>query len=154
MICYFLTGQKYLHIYEPLNGRSSGPYTFTINTLLKENFRHTIRLNNVNPNGHYFYCFGFSDHVLDEQNGYLGQETGQGTWSTGLNKYICENGENKGQKEQKFGQNDTITLIGNNGVISFMINDRENDYSYNMNTTNLYIGFTVYYVGDQFEIIC
>jgi hypothetical protein len=46
-----------------------------------------------------------------------------------------------------------ITIWGNNGKVGMRLNGEDNKYIYDMKTTDLWLGFTLYKRGDQLEII-
>jgi len=132
---------------------SQGPKTFTINKLLGLNFSYSLRANKCNPSYHGYTAIGLSNReILDENKGYLGQEYGQGTWAISPSTYIGEDGKNT-QQGIGYKEGDIITFTGSNGVVTYMKNHEPNSYSYDMKTTNLYPAFTLYGVGDQYEIL-
>ena len=52
-----------------------------------------------------------------------------------------------------FKQGSVITIWGNNGRVGMRLNGQDNKFVYNMKTTDLWLGFTLYREGDQIEIV-
>jgi hypothetical protein len=53
----------------------------------------------------------------------------------------------------RWGNGAVLTIWGNNGMVGMRLNGNPNSYMYNMRTTNLWLGVTLYWAGDQVEII-
>jgi hypothetical protein len=52
-----------------------------------------------------------------------------------------------------WGNGAVITIWGNNGLVGMRLNGQPNGYVYNMRTSNLWLGVTLYANGDQVEIV-
>jgi len=129
---------------------SNTHHTLTSTMLLESSFSISIRVLKMNPNG--YITIGVSNKQIDEKKGYLGGDFGKGSWG------ICGQGslgqEGNWTTGKTYKEGDIVTITGDNGVISYSVNDEDNSsFKYDMKTTNLYLGATFYYKGDELEII-
>jgi len=112
--------------------------TFTINNVLPIAF--TIRVK-VIKGSTVCMVIGISKTELNTEKIYLGGDIGD-SWGIAGNASLGENGKWSTGKTYKVG--DVVTISGNNGIISYHINDDDNSsYQYDMGTTTLYFGVSM-----------
>ena len=126
-----------------------GHKTLTCLELMPSNFETKIKVNECTVG---YVVLGVSNAVLNEARGYLGGEMGNGNWGIASNGSLGEKGTWKSGKSYKSG--DIVTIKGEDGIITYAVNDEwDTSYSCDMNTTELYIAASLYYKGNQIEII-
>lgn len=127
-------------------------YTFSNHEMLPHVFNVQIRMKNITFE--YVVC-GVSNKIIDSiaEYGYLGGDMGEGNWGIASNGAIGEEGKWRDESGKTYNTGDILTIKGNNGVITYAINDIFEDYSYDMKTTELYLSFTLYYSENEIEIL-
>lgn len=135
------------YIYRQDKSRS---YTFSCPEVLSSIFE--IRMKIIKSTCGYV-SIGVSKTILDENKTYLGGDLGTGNIGLASNKSLGLEGKWKGNCKG-FKTNDIVTLIGDNGVITYMVNDElDENFSYDMKTDELYLSFSFYYENDSIEIL-
>jgi len=76
---------------------------------------------------------------------------GTGNWGIASNGSLGEEGNWKSGLTYQAG--DIVTLKGEDGVISYAVNDKWADYTYTMKTSELYLSASLYYNNNQIELI-
>lgn len=103
----------------------------------------------------YKFCMiGFSKNSYNGEDKYLGGETGPNSWGVAGNGVIGE--ENKWNKnfETVFNfQADEITLNFDNGIIRFQINNKKNNYAYDLKEKEAYLSATLFHADSSVKII-
>jgi len=97
-----------------------------------------------------YVVVGFSRLKMHMAKGFLGGDLGTGNWGFAGNGALGEEG--KWQKADKFNQGDIISLIYENGIIRYEINNKRNNYSYRLSGP-LYLACSLYHNGDELEIL-
>jgi hypothetical protein len=89
---------------------------------------------------------------MNLSKGYIGGDLGKGNWGVAGNASVGEEG--KWKTHVGYGENDTVHLSIDNGLVSYYVNeDRSKPYFYQFkNTQNFYFTFSIYYQGDTIEI--
>ena len=113
--------------------------TFTINNILPITF--TIRVKVIKGSTGSM-VIGISKTELNTEKVFLGGDMGE-SWGIAGNSSLGENGKWTTGKTYKEG--DVVTISGNNGIISYHINDDDNSsYQYDMGTSTLYFGVSMH----------
>jgi len=123
-------------------------YTFSCPEMLSDSFEVKIKLNKSTSG---YVVIGVSDKVFDVKKGYLGGDMGKGNWGIASNGSLGNNGSWTSGKTYNTG--DIVTIKGEDGEISYAVNDVFDEKKYHMDTTELYLSFTLYYTGDELEIL-
>ena len=131
--------------------KSSSSKTFSCPDVLPASFEVKIKLINIHsPNT----VIGVSNKVHDESKVYLGGDLGPGNWGIAGNESLGEEGKWSSRQCLGFDIGDEIIIKGENGVISYSVNgNNDNNYSYDLRTTELYLSFSFYFENDTIEII-
>lgn len=98
-----------------------------------------------------FIVLGFSDKPLHLAKGFLGGDIGSGNWGLAGNGALGEEG--KWKRADSYKEGDIITLNFHNKVITYKINGKHNDYSFKFSKSSVYLACSMYYNGDELEII-
>jgi len=128
-------------------------YIHTSENVLPSKFTVSMRIVKHSSVG--YLSLGLYNEKMDGPGGWLGGDTGKGTWGINSNKAKGEEGKwNTGGGGLGFKEGDVFTINGDNGVITYSVNDKEHkDYKYDLKTTELYLAVTSHYKGDSVEII-
>ena len=121
--------------------------TFTLSNVLPACFRIPIRVIKGTTS---CIVLGVSINELNTTKRYLGGDMGLGSWGIAGNASLGEDG--KWSNGNGYKEGDIVTIEGNNGVISYHINDEPNEYKYDMKTSTLFLGVTLN-KGDQLELL-
>jgi len=126
--------------------------TITSKIPLESSFSVSIRILKLKSTNH--ATIGVSNREIDGEIGsYLGVSCGKGNWGIAGCGTLGEEGSSKTVKTL-FKEGDILTITGVNGLISYRVKDEDNSsYQYDMKTTHLFLGASMYYKGDQLEII-
>lgn len=103
----------------------------------------------------YNFCMiGFSKDQYNGDNLYLGGETGLGTWGVAGNGVIGEEKKWNKNFESVFSfKGDEIMLNFDNGIIRFQINNKKNNYAYDLKEQEVYLSATLYHADSTITII-
>jgi len=137
-------------IYKHENTGDLKNITISNNVPLPNPFSYTIRLNKITNFDH--ATIGFTNSIKDNQACYVG-DGDMGNWG------LCVVGvsiiaSSYTFVEWKLRQDDTMTINGDNGDITFQINGVENNYKYHVDNWSdcLYLAAT-FYDNEEFEIL-
>ena len=123
--------------------------SFTINYILPPTFSIPVRINKAKCIGAIYLMISITE--LNTYETFFGDDRGKGRWGISGNASVFADGKWSRGKTYQVG--DIITISGNNGFISYQINDDDNSsYQYNMNTTTLYFGISAN-EGDILELV-
>ena len=112
--------------------------TFTINTILQPSFEIPVKIISGDAS---CMVIGVSKEELDSKKTYLGGDI-DNSWGIAGNNSLGEMHIWTTGKGYKIG--DVVTISGNNGIISYRINNIDNSsYQFDMGTTNLYFAVTL-----------
>lgn len=133
------------------NSNENKHRTYTCPKLLPPYFNITVKFAHLHSGGH--ITIGVTDKIINEGSSkYLGGDYGAGNWGVSGSGTLGEGGK-WGSTKCIYKEGDTLTLYGNNGVITFAVNGvLHKDYSYNVGSSKLFLAVTLYYQGDQIEI--
>lgn len=126
----------------------------TCQTSLYASDRISMKIKIKNTKNISYIVLGFSEKKLHSvKSGYIGANTGPGTWGLAGNGFIGEEGKwVKGSHLLASG--DIITLNYFKGKITYGVNNKMFDYSYSFKNENpVYFGCNLYTKGDELEIL-
>lgn len=126
----------------------------TCQTSLFASNQISIKVKIKNTKNVAYIVLGFSEQKIHTvKGGYIGANTGLGTWGLAGNGFIGEEGKwVKGSHLLASG--DIITLNYNKGKITFGVNNKMSEYSYFLKNQNpVYFGCNLYSKGDELEIL-
>ena len=127
----------------------SSVYTVSSMPNLKRKFFIRLKVVQGNPNT---TCIGISTKPIFKRDTFLGDE-GLGEWSIAGNGVIREEGTQYSKQGIKFSGGDEIMIKAQNGIITYGVNGKFDDYSYYFTKRNFYLGVSVCFIGDQIQII-
>jgi hypothetical protein len=140
---------------EVLWGNKTKILSHTFNGLLTrtaeqpfENISIGLKLRSTNSS---YIVVGFSSKKICIPKGYLGGDLGTGNWGIAGNGNIGEEGSWKAGT--KYTNNDIIRISFNEGLITYSVNNKPNNYSYFLKTPTAYLACTLFTQGDELEIM-
>jgi len=130
---------------------SGGNFLRTISSEipLPDVFTVKIKMKKLDHAGH--MVIGVSDRIINDNKGYLGGDMGTGNWGLAGNGAMGEDG--KWSRGQDYKQGDVLTLKGKGTELTYMINDKPNDYKYVLKNKPLYLTISYYYENQILELI-
>jgi hypothetical protein len=128
-----------------------GNFLRTISSMipLPENFSISLRLIKLEHPGH--MVIGLSDKIVNENKGYLGGDLGNGNWGVAGNGALGEEG--LWRKGNCYKQGDILTLKGRGSEVTYLVNGKGSDYSFNLKNRPLYFSVSFYYENEVIELL-
>lgn len=97
-----------------------------------------------------FIIVGFSTKQYNGEVKFLGGESGVGDWGLAGNGNIgCEGKWDKSNNSILKFKDNKITLIFNNGLISVMIDNKPNSYSYRLSSKTAFLSVCLFHTNDE-----
>ena len=122
--------------------------TITSKILLESCFSVSIRILQLKCPNH--ITIGVSEREIDEEKAYLGSSFGN--WAIAATGTVYEEGKCK-SNNLSYKEGDILTIKGENGLITYRVNDIDSKYQYDLKTPKLFLGVSLYYINDKLEIL-
>lgn len=124
--------------------------TFSCHEPLPINFIVELKLNKMNCGN---LCIGVSEELFDTDKTYLGGDVGEVCFAIAGNKALGHNKQWVGFEGLPYKAGDIITLKGENGVITYAVNDVWDNKTFNLSYEKIHLSFSFYSKGDEIEIL-
>ena len=132
----------------------NGKFTFSSLKNMNFDFTISIRINNLNEKDINF-SIGFAGKPIVKENYFIGHSKSYLEWALHRFGVITEKNtlNNNFINEIKIENNDTIELRRKQSIITFAINGKYYDYSFNFTDENMYLNISLAFINEEVEII-